>query len=686
VRRLRPLAPAVALAVALALAGSAGAASPAPYRLHDPGGFLNILPPGQNGLDNKDQLLAYELTGARPPHNDDQLAMYGDLVYAVPGLTAAQLPKYFKDASFGVKLTDVGRTYSPRSDVTIVRDKPFGVPHIYGTTRGGAMFGAGYVAAEDRLFFIDVLRHLGRAQLSSFVGGAPGNRAFDASEWSIAPYKESDLQRQIDQLPKLYGAQGARVVSDANNYVEGINEYIKEAGKDQSKMPGEYAAINKAGPAPWNTRDIIATAALVGGIFGAGGGREVPSAQILQALQRRFGRAAGRGAWHDFRSADDPEAPTTVRGKRFNYQKPPDKLAKGSLAIPDRGSVQYAPVNGGGGGGAAASAKGTAAARIDPCPPNGLLCLPSSLSNALVVSARESKSGHPLAVFGPQTGYFAPQILMEEDIHGPGIDARGAAFPGVNQYVELGRGRDYAWSATSAGEDVTDTFAVPLCTPNGSKPTRSSNFYRYRGKCLGMENITRHNAWVPSAADQTPPGQETLNVKRTALGLVIARARVGGKPVAYTSLRSTYMHEVDSALGFVDFNDPTRMRTPQDFQRAANKIGYTFNWLYVNPKHDAYFNSGASPLRAKGTSTNFPVWGKQKFEWQGWNPTTRTCRSPSTRRRSTSGSSRAGTTSRRPATARRTASGATTRCSAPSRSTSASSAGSPATTSWTSSV
>ena len=67
------------------------------------------------------------------------------------------------------------------------------------------------------------------------------------------------------------------------------------------------------------------------------------------------------------------------------------------------------------------------------------------------------------------------------------------------------------------------------------------------------------------------------------------------------------MHEVDSALGFVDFNDPAKMRTPRDFQRAANKIGYTFNWLYVNAKHDAYFNSGASPLRAKGTSTNVPV-------------------------------------------------------------------------------
>src|SRR5205814_6037241 len=110
------------------------------------------------------------------------------------GLQPQDLSKYYKDASFGVKPGDVGRTYSPRSDVTIVRDKSFGVPHIYGSTRAGMMFGTGYAAAEDRLFFIDVLRHLGRAQLSSFVGGSQGNRDFDRGEWQIAPYTEADLQ------------------------------------------------------------------------------------------------------------------------------------------------------------------------------------------------------------------------------------------------------------------------------------------------------------------------------------------------------------------------------------------------------------------------------------------------------------------------------------------------------------
>ena len=35
-------------------------------------------------------------------------------------------------------------TFSPRSDVTIVRDKALGIPHVTGTTRAGTMYGAGY--------------------------------------------------------------------------------------------------------------------------------------------------------------------------------------------------------------------------------------------------------------------------------------------------------------------------------------------------------------------------------------------------------------------------------------------------------------------------------------------------------------------------------------------------------------
>src|SRR3954470_22992424 len=214
---------AVLLAVLAAAAPAAAAPAPGAYQEHDGKGFHDILPPGTNGLVNGLQLVQFEASGAKPKHNDDQLAMYADLVRATPGLKTADIEKYFKDSSFGVKPGHVERTYSPRGDVTIVRDSDFGVPHIYGADRAAALFGIGYATGEDRLFFIDVLRHLGRAQLTSFAGGAAGNRAFDEMQWANAPYTEQDMSDQIRIGLKRYGALGAQVQADSDNYLPGIN-------------------------------------------------------------------------------------------------------------------------------------------------------------------------------------------------------------------------------------------------------------------------------------------------------------------------------------------------------------------------------------------------------------------------------------------------------------------------------
>jgi acyl-homoserine lactone acylase PvdQ len=632
--RVRAVALALALGCALSALGSgpAHAAEPGvqPYQHDDYGGFRDILPPGTNGFTTLTDIGLFLANGQRPAHNNDQLGKYASLLDTAPGVSAADVAAHFKQSSFGVKPSDVARTYHPggRDDVTVLRDRSYGVPHVYGATRPGAMFALGYVAAEDRLFFIDVLRHAGRAQLSSFAGGAPGNRAMDEAQWLLAPYTEADLQRQYDQGDDLYGDDGRRVQDDANAYVAGVNAYIDEAKLDPTKMPGEYAAIGKpAGPDPWRVTDIIATASLVGGIFGKGGGQELGWAQLLQGFQKKFGDAQGLELFRQFSGAHDPEANTTVHNREFSYEPFPQGLPS-SAAMPDPGSVQLTnPVESGvdskAGGAIAASQVGAGAKpKALRHSLRGLLALPRSESNALVVSRDYTQSGHPVAVFGPQVAYFAPEILMEQDVHAPGIDARGASFPGVNLYVELGRGRDYSWSATSAGQDIIDTYALELCDPEGGAPSQASTSYLFHGQCVPMEILHRNNAWVPSAADQTGAGSQVLRAERTKLGIVIGRAEIGGRPVAYTSLRSTYFHEVDSAGGFSDFNDPDKMHNVQDFQRAAYKIGYTFNWFYADDQDIGYFNSGNNPVRPAGLDPLVPT--KADFEWEGLDPSNNT--------------------------------------------------------------
>ena len=208
---------------------------------------------------------------------------------------------------------------------------------------------------------------------------------------------------------------------------------------------------------------------------------------------------------------------------------------------------------------------------------------------------------------------------MEEDIHGPGIDADGAAFPGINLYVELGHGPDYAWSATSAGQNIIDTFAAPLCNPSGGRGGD-------RLRLLPAERAMRPDGdadpqRVLAAQPRATRPRRARHVPDQADGVRDRdrpRARIKGKPVVYTNLRSTYMHELDSAVGFERFNEPAEMRNPQDFMNAAYQIGYTFNWFYADDKHIAYFNSGQNPVRAAHTDPLFPTWAQDA--WPGLHP------------------------------------------------------------------
>jgi acyl-homoserine lactone acylase PvdQ len=619
---LREAARGAIIATGLALliaAPTAGAQSPAPYGANDAGGFRNVLPAGEQGVDNLGAFAQFEASGTVPPHYNDQLPMYENLVYAAPTLTDAQVPSYYKDATFGVQDSNVASVEHPEPGLTIVRDQ-YDVPHIYGDTRAEVMFGTGYAGAEDRLFLMDVLRHTAEAQLAAFVGGSKSNRAMDETQWGIAPYNQADLQSQIDSAPALYGAQGTQLVQDGQNYVAGINAYINSAENPLNTatlMPAEYTALSTL-PQPWKLTDVIAEASLIGGIFGLGGGGQVNSALALESLQHRFGKLRGQRAWSDFREANDPEAPTTILNKRFPYEDGPAFSPKG-LALPDPGSVSVPPIGSPQASSAAANrSAGAGAGSLANVGATLMRALrnPTHASNWELVAARHSANGHALAVMGPQVGYYVPEILMEEDLHGPGIDARGAAFPGVNQYVELGHGRDYAWSATTATSDNVSTYAEVLC--------QDAYHYMYKGQCLPMEKLVDVDSWHPSASDQTPPGTETLTAYRTVHGIVYARGKVHGKPVAFVHARSTYFHEADSAIGFSQLNDPALITGPASFQQAASHINFLFNWGYVDANHTSYYMSGWMPQFPKGVSPDFPVLGTGQYDWQGYNPTTRT--------------------------------------------------------------
>jgi acyl-homoserine lactone acylase PvdQ len=617
---------AAAAVTVLALIPAAAAAGTGPgwatptYRAGDYGGgqVRSILPPGENGLVNAAELAQFEATGTRPPGSQDQLGPYANLLYAGPGLTDAQLPQYYNDESFGVQPADITATVRPDPSVPVViYYDTHHVPHIYAQNDTALAFGAGYAAARDRLFLMDVLRHYGSGTLSSFLGPSCADEQMDHDQLLTADYTPAQAQAQIDALPREYGAQGQRFVDMGNAYVSGINAYIAATRTDPSLLPADYAAALQP-PQPWTAADLVSIASLVGGIFGKGGGSEVRNAALLQYLQHQLGStSAASAAFTAFKEQNDPAAPTTVT-QSFPYETT-GTVNPSLVAMPDNAA---APLSGGPTDttpGCSLTAPNAPALKII----SSLLQLPTSMkmSNALLVDASHSATGHPIAVFGPQVGYFAPQILMEEDLHAPDIAAEGAAFPGTSFVVELGRGPDYAWSATSAGSDVVDQRLELICNPAGGPPAAQGTYYEFNGKCIAMTHHTFTETALPKPGGVGPPVVIDHELYNTVHGIVQGWTTAdGGKPVAVVDQRSTFNHEVDSGIGFLHFNTPSLTTSPQTWQAGAAQIQYTFNWFYVDSKHIAYYQSGLDPIRAPGVDPNLPTWGTGVAEWQGFLP------------------------------------------------------------------
>src|SRR3954466_11518898 len=135
------------LASAVALAVFAVPAAAKDYA----GTALNVIPSGQYG-------------GLPVPAGADQQAlMYDGLTPLFNQVTAPDLTKYFKSEALGPAGTP-GPTHvqrTPRKGLKIVRDA-FNVPHLAGRTRDDAIWGAGWVAREDRGLLLAEARYASR--------------------------------------------------------------------------------------------------------------------------------------------------------------------------------------------------------------------------------------------------------------------------------------------------------------------------------------------------------------------------------------------------------------------------------------------------------------------------------------------------------------------------------------------
>jgi len=521
------------------------------------------------------QILAPGQEGGLPqgPHSTDQGELYNKLTRFQGHVSQARIEEDYASEKFH-EPKQVGDTEEFTSDpgLEIWRDQ-YDIPHIFGAARSDVMYGSGWVAAQDRGLLLAL--GLGPAYVAAL--SVPGLNAFELllTQRSFKPSAQA-VTWVTEQKKSLIekGPEGEQVIEDLEHWAEGINAY--------------ELTLPVADRLPTVTLgSAIAGFAFIGSIFGNGGGNEVTNSNFLAGLEKKFGAEEGLKVFRDLREINDPEAPTTA-AKAFPYDGVPTGSTPGAVVI-DPGSEGPSAVK---------AASAAQASHRDA-------------SNFLLVGGATTKHHHPVAVMGPQLGYFYPEIVMQGQLSGPGINAEGIIAP-ISPYVFIGRGRDFAWSLTSADSENTQQFLEKLCSPTHEAVTRESEYYEYEGECIQMKTF---DAGELGAAGKEPAHE--VYFKESVHGPISGTVTVEGQPYAVATDRANRGREPAGELAFSRL-DSDQVHSPEQFFEASNELETTFNMAYLDNKNIAYFSTGRLPILAPGTDPSLPTLGTGKYDWKGF--------------------------------------------------------------------
>jgi acyl-homoserine lactone acylase PvdQ len=517
------------------------------------------------------------------------------------------------------------------SNVTILRDK-WGVPHVFqndpalsaqeNDERGA--FAIGYAMAEDRLFQMEIFRRAGKGRLAELIGDAPalGLSAIDFDimarrELYTEPERE-DLFNRLSDVDKGF----------LKAFVDGVNLYIAEALVDPiHKLPGEYVALGIL-PAPWTVTDSIGFAALAIGIYGTNGGGEVQNAKLLMDLMGRLGPERGKSAFDDLFWVEDPNAPVTINQGSFADPNLASmtRFAPSQMALLSTAKIAAAIRN-------AAAQQHEEHALIDELGRRlGLGALfGSGHSNALVIGAAHTTTGHPMLGGGPQVGYATPSFFWESGLHTATYDSVGITAP-LGPGNIMGRTNELAYTVTSGFDDLIDTYVETLADDD-------YHLYRYNGQWLHMDCRTEtflvrtQPTNIPSALQSDPQGflgldpADPLRPKPPLRPVVQELCRTIHGPVffidaanhvAFSHRKSHWGLEVQAAASWLRLG---QKHSISEVDAELTGFPMTFNFHYASNEdggHIAYFHRGKVPIRPAGIDPRLPLPGDGSAEWTGF--------------------------------------------------------------------
>ena len=292
--------------------------------------------------------------------------------------------------------------------VTVLRDR-WGVAHIYARNQHDLFFAQGFVAAQDRLFQMELWKRSGQGRLAEVLGPSALFRDVYARR----------LQYRGD-LNAEYNSYSPETKQILQAFTSGINAYI--ARRTQPGGPGLPLEFKMAGfaPEPWTPQDCLnrmAAFSMTGNAFSELAHAHAVAAVGAEQASRLF----------DF---DPPVKLTPAPGVNFAGLSP--GLLHDLVGSDTRIEVPAYYIEG---------------------------------SNNWTISGALTATGKPLLANDPHRVLALPPLRYMVHLVAPGWDVIGAGEPGLPG-VAVGHNQHIAWGFTIFGEDQQDLYLEQLNPKN----------------------------------------------------------------------------------------------------------------------------------------------------------------------------------------------------------------------------
>jgi penicillin amidase len=305
-----------------------------------------------------------------------------------------------------------------KQPVEVARDQ-WGVAHIYAQNADDLFFAQGFVAAQDRLFQIDLWRRQGTGELSEIMGPS----AIEADKFARTIRYRGDMEAEW----KSYSPDTQQI---ATAFTRGINACIEQMG---DKLPIEFQIVGHK-PKKWQPEDILGRSS---GIYMSQNFRaELQRLKLIDVV------GFEKAKWL---APIDPPLDYSANLSAAEIQNFPDKLLQGYEALTK--TLSFVPSQ--------------------------------SESNNWVVSAARSASGKPLLASDPHRAIALPSLRYAVHLHAPGWNVIGAGEPGLPG-VAIGHNERIAWGITIVGGDTADIVIEELNPGNAGEYAAGERFERFR--------------------------------------------------------------------------------------------------------------------------------------------------------------------------------------------------------------